>query len=467
MNERHTLFDAMLASIREFSMVRRGEKVLVAVSGGPDSVALLHALWSTREELGIALHVAHLNHSFRGEESDKDAAYVCELAANLGLECTVEKVDVPQIRNALRLSAEEAARMVRYDFLDKVAEEISADRIALGHTADDQVETVLMNLLRGAGLGGLRGMPPVRGKIIRPLIRVRRSEVEDYVETHGLQPRIDVTNLLPTFRRNKIRLELLPLLRREFNPEIDTAILQLAELAGADTAYLDIETEKALDRLVLGREEGPISLDPAGMSDAPVPVRRRLVRRAVRAVRGEVADLGFRHVEELLSLLEAGRDFKLELPARVFVERTREALTFYSGRPSDLPIIYKYELAVPGETSVPEADAVIETDVSTEPVDPVRPPGSMEVVFDFEAITGRLLARNWRPGDRIRPLGLRGSKKLQDVFVDRKIPRRARHRIPVIADDEKIVWVAGLAVSDDAKVTGETRVFLLVRARPI
>lgn len=180
-------------------MLMPGEKVLVAVSGGPDSVALLHALWSIRNNLKITLHVAHLNHSFRGIESDKDAEYVRTLAENLSIPCTVEKVDVPKIQETLRISAEQAARLIRHEFLENIAERIGASRIALGHTADDQVETVLMNIIRGTGIDGLAGMPAVRGKIIRPLIGVRRKDVVAYIQEVGLEPRIDETNLLPIY----------------------------------------------------------------------------------------------------------------------------------------------------------------------------------------------------------------------------------------------------------------------------
>lgn len=457
------LIDTMLLTIRRFRMPETGDKVIVAVSGGPDSVALLHALYSLREELGITLHVAHLNHSFRGEESDEDAEYVRALADGFGLAHTIEKIDVPQIAKTLRLSDEEAARAVRYDFLERVASDVGADRIAVGHTADDQVETVLLNFLRGSGIDGLSGMPPVRGKIIRPLIGVRRSEVEEYVHLHGLHPRIDASNLLATYTRNRVRLELLPLLRREYNPDVDSAILRLAELSREDSAYLSMESDQALRRITVGREDGSLSLDANELLPYPLAVRRRVIRDAVRTVRGELTDIGFAHVEELLRLVEAGADFEYELPGGTFIQRAREILTFLSCRPSELPIIYCYELAIPGKTDIPEIQAAVEAEISRTPVDPVRPPGSLEVVIDYGSVAGKLRARNWEPGDRIRPLGLGGSKKVQDIFVDGKIPRAARHRVPLIADDEKIVWIAGLTLSEEAKVTDSTREFLILK----
>ena len=470
-----TLHENLLATIRRFSMISPGDKVLAAVSGGPDSVALLHALWSLRDELGIGLHVAHLNHSFRGKESDQDAEYVSQLAENLGVGFTVEKVDVPEIQRTLRLSPEEAARLVRYEFLERVADEIAprqrasrsvgrANRIAVGHTADDQVETVFLNILRGTGIDGLSGMPPVRGRIIRPLIEIRRSVVEEYVERHNLHPRIDATNLLATYARNRIRLELLPLLRREYNPDIDTAILRLSELACEDSAYLNMEADEALDRLKTAEAQDTLSVYVPGFLSCRLAIRRRVIRAAVRKWRGGLADIGFVHVEDLLRLLEVGKDFRYELPGPIYVERARENLTFSSSRTAELPIIYCYDLSIPGKTEVPEADVIIEVEITSDIVEHVRPPGSFEAVLDRSRIVGKLMVRSWRPGDRIRPLGLGGSKKVQDIFVDKKIPRAARHRIPIIADDEKIVWIAGIALSDLVKVTGDTREFLILRA---
>jgi len=465
-NSQSEIKDIVLSTVRRHSMIEAGEKVLVAVSGGPDSVALLHLLWSLRDELGISLHVAHLNHSIRGEESDRDAEYVREFAETLGLECAIEKVDVSQVRKTLRLSMEEAARLVRYEFLERAAGELGADRIALGHTADDQVETVLLNLLRGSGLDGLAGMPPVRGKIIRPLIDVQRSRIEEYVRAHDLHPRIDATNLLPEYTRNRVRLELLPLLRREFNPDVDAAILRLAELACEDTAYLNMETEKALLGVTIGRAEGAISLDATGMLSQPLALRRRLLREAAKAVRGGLADVGFLHVEEVLRLLEEGKDFECELPAGTFVHRSGRVLNLLSRRLPEIPIIYCHELVVPGRTEVPEVEFAVEAEVTSDRVDPMRPPGSLEVVLDGGRVSGKLKARNWAPGDRIRPLGLGGSKKVQDVFVDAKIPRQVRHRAPLIVDDEKVIWIAGLALSDDVKVTEATTEFLILRVIP-
>ena len=454
--------NSLLYTIRRFSMIEKGDRVLVAVSGGPDSVALLHALWSLRDDLDIDLHVAHLNHSFRGEESDSDAKYVADLSGNLGLPFTVEKIDIPHIQKALRLSAEEAARLVRHDFLDRTADQVGATKIALGHTADDQVETVLLNLLRGTGIDGLSGMPPVRDRLIRPLISVKRSQVEEYVAQNDLHPRTDITNLQPEYTRNKVRLELLPLLRQEFNTDIDAGILRLSELARDDSTYLNMEAANVLSRITIEKDE-KLAVDVEGFSALPAALQRRVIREAIRGVRSEITDIGFVHIESIIKLLDAGSDFDYDLPKGMFVRRKVKKLAFLTKRLYAEPVIYCYELAVPGKTAIPEIDAAVIIESMAKLVDPVRPPGSMEIVLDQKCLVGKLRVRSWKPGDRIQPFGMTGSKKIQDIFVDAKVPRESRDRVPIMEDGQKIIWVAGFALSDLVKVTESTGDFIVMR----
>lgn len=459
MHESIDFLQGMLETIHRFSMVQPGETVLVAVSGGPDSVVLLHSLLSLRTNLGIELHVAHLNHSIRGQASDSDAEFVGRLAQGLGIPATIQKIDVPTIRETLHLSMEEAARLVRYDFLEKCAMEFGAARIAVGHNADDQVETVLMNLLRGSGIGGLSGMPPVRDKIIRPLIQTRRAQIEEYLNEHSLQYITDATNLVPEYTRNRIRLQLLPMLRSEYNVELDSGILRLSELAREDNAYLEEEAASIIARTLKAESDGTIAFDPGEWSGFGLAIRRRLVRAALRRV-GGIADIGFSHVESLLDLLAGGRNFRYEFPGGVFVRRSGSRLEFLNERPLIKSVEYCRELEVPGTTPIPAIGISVRVEVADHPLEYRRPRGSRDIVLDNASVKGMLKVRNWIPGDRVRPLGLGGTKKLQDVFVDAHIPEDLRHRIPIIVDDEKVLWVAGILVSEDCRVTAATKSYI-------
>ncbi|MDI6828809.1 MAG: tRNA lysidine(34) synthetase TilS [Armatimonadota bacterium] len=245
------------------------------------------------------------------------------------------------------------------------------------------------------------------------------------------------------------------------------AILQLAELARADSAYLEEGAKKAFVRCTKIRDEKSIQLDLSVFEAESIAIQRRVIREAYKTLRGELTDLGYKHVDGLLRLVAGVGGFRYELPGGVFVEKSGKILAFYSERPLDQPIIYKYDLTVPGRTLVKEAELIIEAEVITEKIEPLQPRGSLEVVLDYDAIRGKLIARNWMQGDRIQPLGMAGSKKLQDLFTDEKIPRQMRYRTPVIEDDEKIVWVVGLAISELAKVTDSTRTFLRLVAQPL
>ncbi|MHB0997689.1 MAG: tRNA lysidine(34) synthetase TilS [Armatimonadota bacterium] len=462
MIEYDSFVNTMLTAINRYMMVDRGQKLLVGVSGGPDSVALLHALWSVSGELDISLHVAHLNHSFRGQDSDDDAEYVRSLATDLGLDYTIEKIDVPQIKISLRVSDEEAARLVRHDFLDRTAKKAGAHHIALGHTADDQVETVLINFLRGTGIDGLSGMPPVRDKIIRPLIELKRRSVEEYIERHSLHPRTDLTNLQPEYTRNRIRLELLPELRQQYNNDIDGIILRLTELVRVDSAYINMEADKALMHVTIDAGADTLKLDAYILNSYPLAIKRRVIRAAIKKLRGELIDIGYIHINDIISLINGGSNFRYELPGGTYIDRSYKFLTFMVTRPVDTQVIYCYTLNVPGETFVPEIQSTVKTELSTGQIDDIRTSGDNGIVLDYGCIRGELKIRNWIHGDRMNPMGLGGSKKIQDIFSDKKIPKSERYRIPIIVDNEKIIWVAGLSISENVKVTSDTCEYLRI-----
>jgi tRNA(Ile)-lysidine synthase len=449
-----TLIAKLLQTIPKHGMFSPGDRVVVAVSGGPDSVALLHALHSLRDELGISLHVAHLNHGIRGKEADEDAVFVAEMAARLDIPCSIEKADVPAIRKSLRLSVEEAARNVRYEFLDRVADSVGAARIATAHTADDQAETVLMNLIRGAGADGLAGIPPVRGRYVRPMLEVTRAEVESYCKDSDLPCRIDASNLRPDYRRNRIRLELLPLLQDQYNAGVKSALASTAEIMHEESGLLTQLATAVYQCAEIVSDPGQVVLEVTQLSAAHLALRRRCIRMAIEAVKGDLKDVAFRQVERIISLMDSGVEFTLTLPSgRVYVRMEGQTLRFYRAEPDYSPQSVEMDLPVPGVTACPHLGVEVTAEILSPPVNYRRPPGSLDVVLDLSKVKGQLILRNWRKGDRIRPLGMAGEKKLQDIFSDARIPRGKKHLVPVIADQEKIIWVAGFVLSEDVRVT--------------
>ena len=439
-------------------MLAPGDKVIVAVSGGPDSVALAHALRDLQEQLGISFHIAHLNHGIRGREAYEDAEFVRGLADSLDLPVTIETADVPAVKKLLKLSVEEAARKVRYEFLERVADETCAQRIATAHTADDQAETVLMNLIRGAGPDGLAGIPPVRGKYVRPLLGVTRADVMLYCEANHLETRTDSTNLRDEYRRNRVRLELIPLLESGYNPGVKDALVATSEIMREESEYVAEKAAETLETVADWSREDDTVFRVDALLALPVALRRRCLRMAIEAAKGDLKDVAFKQVERVLTRLKGGKSFALTLPSGVVYAKMEDnSLRVFRADSEPEACRFERELIVPGVTEVVELKIVFEAEDIPRGSRYLRPPKSLDVVVDRDSVKGRLVVRSWQRGDRIQPLGMQDEKKLQDIFVDAKIPRRNRAEIPVIADNEKIIWVAGLALSDAVKVTERTK----------
>ncbi len=447
--------------ITQHQMIQPKETVLVGVSGGVDSLALLYALHTLRNQLNCHLHIAHLDHGFR-EDSADDAAYVAEQADRLDLPISRDRIDVPQLIRDQKLSAEMAARRARYQFYEQISERIGATKIALGHHRGDQSETVLMNLLRGAGASGLKGMLPVRaGKFIRPLLAFSRKEIEDYVAQLGLRPRCDTTNSQLDYLRNRVRLELIPSLERGYNSNVQNALNQTAELLQAESDYLEAVAYDAFQvcRTASCRSDTVI-LDRCLFREYHLALRRRILRLAVAAVFGEVRDLYFNHFESMLILIDREvPNSVLDLPNggvfrraynRVFIQKSIDSY------PS-----FEYEVAVPGQTSLPPLDAEMIATVVERPMDCTAadkfPDGKFEAVFDLDRLQLPLKLRQRRDGDRFQPFGMQGRKKLKDLLIDAKIPRQERGRVPVLMSRDEIIWVIGYRTSEPFKVRTETK----------
>lgn len=444
-------------TIENHHMLEAGQTVIVAVSGGADSVTLLHTLSRLSNDLKITIIAAHLNHGIRGEESDQDQEFVEKLCSHLGIKLISKKVDVPSLSAEQHIGIEEAARRVRYEFLQTVAEQYCADKIATAHTADDQVETVLINILRGTGLDGLSGMPAVRDNIIRPMIDVTRADVESYLKGNGLSWRTDSSNLSAEYTRNRVRLELIPFLQEKFNPKVNEVILTLSRLAKDESEAMRIEAERAFSAAIEEKTPERITFDASVISSLPVAIMRRCLRMAIESVKGDLVDVEYEQVERIKKWVRLRRHFTLTLPSGViYASHDGEELAIFRK-----PIIerseFEHELVVPGRTLISEIGRSIETRrVSSDK----RPKNRLQATVDLSKLRGKLIVRSWREGDRITPFGMTGSKKLQDLFVDLKVPQSQRWTIPIVSDDEKIVWVVGAAVSELVRITDETEIAL-------
>ena len=457
--------------------------LVVGVSGGADSLSLLYLLYELRAPAARqSLHVAHLNHGFRGDEALEDARFVAQAAERLGLACTVAHADVPAFAKHHHLSDEDAARRVRYAFLARVASDHSA-AVAVAHTADDQAETVLMHLLRGSGIGGLAGMKtlstarvdqdadllfdgdaqvsPGTIEIFRPLLEVRRSEIEAYCAEWGLAPRHDATNSDTRLRRNEVRHSLLPELER-LSPGVGQQLVRLADIARADDAALEAVASVERERVAhYDKEARSVSFDAAGLRSLPEGVQRRIIRQAVELLAGRLEDIEFSHVLAALEVIlgasnvpaaDLPHDLRVEragMNAAIFTrsgsfERTSHNLITTSRWPMLAP---GYMRSVePGGPYALEASWTLLCDREGPGRDPDCP-GLLCALFDQESLPSSVLyLRTRQLGDYIRPMGMSGRKSLQDLFVDAKIPWVLRERVAVIALSQKggeVLWVPG------------------------
>lgn len=455
-------------TIQDHHMFERGHTLLVAVSGGPDSVALLHVLHQLREPFAIQLIIAHLNHRMRRGAS-QDARFVKAAAQGLGIPCITQSLDVPAYGRRHKLSPEDAARRLRYAFLQTTAKAVAAHHIALGHTADDQAETVLFRLLRGSGLRGLCGIPPVRRPIIRPLIQVQRRDIMAYLHTHRIPFRIDPSNRQRRYTRNRIRLALLPQLQKSYNPRIVQTLSATAQLLAADEAALQEATWEQFSAARIPATPDQVHLRTATITPLSPALQRRVLRQALSEAVGHLQGFTRTHLANMMALLrtEAGTRC-LALPGGTVVERRYDILIIYRRTPPAAVRIAQ-PIAVPGLCEVEALGVTIKSDL-TQGGATVRPLPTGDVAWlDAEKVGGDLYVRTRSPGDRFQPLGSPYTKKLKAFLIDAKVPRTERDRLPLITTRAGIAWVAGVRPADWAKVTPMTRVILrlqLIRHTP-
>lgn len=459
---------AVESAIRRYHMLDEGDAVLVGVSGGPDSIALLHSLVTLQPKWSLRLVIAHLNHELRGSTADQEAAFVGRLAAELGIPCEIGSRNIAQYAAEHRLSVQEAARIARYAFFDEMAVKYAASKIALGHHADDNAESILIHLLRGTGPLGLTGIPPVReGRIIRPLIGVTRADILAFLELLGVQYVRDRSNLDKEYLRNRIRHELLPTLKEHYNPNTVGALNRLASILRDEEDFWDQEARKTLQDLVLEQTPDLLCLTVGGLSELHPALLRRLIRHATLLLKGDIKRFGHVHVEAVAKLLAGpAPSGSLDLPQGVRVVRDRDEVCFLFGPPGK---IASFEYDIPGiqPTFIHELDTLLKLSVCrrSEALH-VKDYPMNTALFDAEAVSFPLKVRNFQQGDRFKPIGMVGSQKVKTFFINHKVPRSQRLRCPILLSGGRIIWVGGYRIDDSAKVTQKTKKVLKAELLP-
>jgi tRNA(Ile)-lysidine synthase len=459
------LFDRFKRTIDRYHLLEKGDRVIVGVSAGVDSMVLLHLLTACREIFDLSLVVAHVNHGFRPEESEREAELVQKETARLRLPFEYGQFNVKEFQRLGRLSPQDAARRLRFRFFEDLLLKHHAQKIALGHNADDQVETVLIRLFRGSGLRGLKGILPIRErKVMRPLLDVWREEIASFALEKKIPFLRDSSNLKEDYLRNSIRLTLIPFIEKTYQPRFKETVLRTSALLREEDDYLEKGTEKAYQKVVHETNDS-LSFKWSEYQSLHRAIQWRVIRKMIERIHqggGVTEDGGSADILKVFqNLRQPPSSFLLELPRGLWVEKRYDAVLVGRRERKSLPP-FEIDLLSPGRTFIEEIgkEVVIEEtdrDQLRDYSGPLR-----TALMDYETLRFPLKMRNFRPGDRFCPLGVRGTQKLKDFFIDHKVPKLERSRIPLLTSGEKIAWVVGYRIDERVKITEKTKKVLKI-----
>ena len=447
-------------TLNRHGMIDKGDRIIVAVSGGPDSVCLLDILHRLREEMGIELLVAHFDHGLRPREDEAETRFVHDLALSMGLSFESEKGHLTAETGGV--SIEEKARDARYAFLEDLSNRHQAKKIAVGHTLNDQAETVIMRLLRGSGPSGLAGIPPVRDKkIIRPLIDISREEILSYLKAGNLSYVTDSSNLQRVFLRNRIRLDLMPRLL-DYQPRLIEHLGRLAQLLRDENLFMDMQADQWLKNEAEPAPEGSMAISVTRFLDLSRPLKNRVTRGLLLQVQKNLRRISGAHILSVNRLAESpDPQGELHLPGGLRVKKAYESLVFSRFKE---PRQFKFRIPIhgPGTFHLERISRSVSLEYLDAGIDPTRQTAPDVALLDAGKIRFPLLLRNFEPGDRFIPLGMKGRKKIKDFFIDLKIPSGERAQTPILAFGDIPVWVCGYRIDDRFKITPATKAILKI-----
>ncbi|MCC0637815.1 MULTISPECIES: tRNA lysidine(34) synthetase TilS [unclassified Clostridioides] len=456
------IFDKVLSTINKHNLIQKGDKIVLGLSGGPDSVCLLHVLNRLKKDFNIEIYAAHLNHQIRGIEAQKDALYVSKLCEDMGIVFFVKSINVPKYCENEGLSLEEGARKLRYEMFYEIKDKIKANKIAIGHNLNDQAETVMMRIMRGTGLKGLKGIDYIRDNcIIRPILDVERIDIEEYCKAYNLNPRIDKTNLENIYTRNKIRLDLLPYMKDNFNSNVIESIVRMSNSLKSDNDYIEKEAEAKFREVSNIKEKSFVEINLEDFICLHDAIKVRVLRNSIKHILGDTNFVDQKHIEDIMSLESDSKVNKMiTLPRNIFVYRKKDSIILTNEEIVSEEIEFYYNIPSNGFIKIKELKQIIETQVMS--IDRYK---SMKLDnsskgFDFNKVKGGIVIRSRRQGDKIK-LAM-GSKKVKDLFIDLKIPREERCKIPIITDSEGIICVGDYKISENYKIDESTKEVLKI-----
>ena len=456
------MIDTVLKTITENNMFYKGDKVIVAVSGGPDSIALLHILYELKEKLDISLYVAHINHCLRGKESDEDEEYVKGFCKSLNIEFRSKRVDINKICKLKNISSESAGREARYEFFEELMGDFSAQKVAIAHHANDQAETILMRIMRGTGMDGLIGIRPVRDNtFVRPLINNTRDEIEQYCLKNNLNPRIDKTNLEAIYSRNKVRLQLIPYIQQNFNKDIINVLNRLSYTIKVDNDYLEVISKEKYKKYCDINKEKVIISKKAFLEHESIITR--IIRLAIHDSVGNLYNFEKIHIYDIIRIQKCSTGKELNLPKNVYAFNNYGDIVICRNKKQNIKIYDEEYILHSGMNEIKhiKSKITIKSINMKEKLDYKY--NNLVKHFDYDKVKGHITLRHRRDGDRFSPLGMSGSKKLKDLFIDLKVPKEQRDEVPLICFGDHIAWIIGYRVSELFKIDENTKNILEVK----
>lgn len=462
------MLDKIKRTIKKHNLIECGDHIILGVSGGHDSVCLFHALWTLREEFDLKLTIVNLDHQYRGEASRLDSEYVVELGRRFGVEVYAFSEDVESYSKLEGISFEEAGRKRRYGLFFEVLNKLGGNKVAVAHNRNDQVETVLMRIMRGTGIDGMRGIPYKRDDgVIRPLLDVDRKLIEEYCESHDLKPRTDHTNLDNVYTRNKIRLDLIPYIEKEFNNNFQSTLLRNIDTIQDDVEYLELETKEAVKQIFTKTDTRCAGDrwvgDRKKFVEKHISIQRRVLRMLVMDIAGGRWDLSYKQVQSLLEMIQKGTTGKSRILKDLKVATSYDEIIVSLNDKKVVSRNWEYEINEQGFTVIQEAKIKIKIKYSdVVPKNRKKYTSGQQIIVDADKVKGSLTVRNKKDGDRFSPFGMKGTKKIKDYFIDQKINRDLRSNMAILCDEQNIVWVVGYRMSNNYGITDKTRRVLII-----
>ena len=451
------MYNLIKNNIFNMNLIARGDNILLALSGGPDSVFLFHNLRKLRETLSFNLYASHINHMYRGKDAMHDEEFVRKLCDKYGIKLFVKRKNATEYAKELKVTEEEAGRVLRYDFFKENLKEVGGGKVALAHNLNDQAETVLQRIIRGTGIDGLSAMSFEKDNLIRPILNVSRDEIMNYLHENNYEYCIDITNTQDIYGRNKIRLNLIPYLEQNFNPNIQSSLYRMSETMERDKKIIGKYIEVKFKEVLKDKSDLRITMELNLLKTFDIGEIGRIIRRGIEELKGNTVNIEMKHIDNAINLISTGKTGKkLNLTDGFTIEISYD--NFIINKTVEIVSDFEYNIVLNRINHIDEINKTLFATVADiEDMSEVNIKDKEIISVDYDLIKGSLVARNRRPGDSMIPCGMRGSKKIKDIFIDLKIPKEERESKLIIADDENIIWLEGYRINDKYKVSAATK----------